>query len=123
MQQIDMYKVYRQVYGRAWRIKWADHINANKGKALAMAREAAKGKALAIAREVAKRIKRKELLLAAEPQPPKLQVQPSEAKPQGDGEAQDKTVQRQAVDSIVPRDEARRVPRFTVTRRSKYGGN
>ena len=107
MQQVDMYKVYRQVYGRAWRIKWVDHINANKGKALAMARE------------VAKRIKRKELLLAAEP--PKLQL--SEAKPQGDGEAQDEAVQRQAVGSIVPRDEARRVPRFTVMRRSKHGGN
>lgn len=38
MQQVDMYKVYRQVYGRAWHIKYADHINANKGKALAMAR-------------------------------------------------------------------------------------
>ena len=105
MQQVDMYKVYRQVYGRAWRIKWADHINANKGKALAMARE------------VAKRIKRKELLLAAEP--PKLQVQPSENKPQGDGEMQDKAAQRQAVGSIVPRDEARRVPRFAVMRRAR----
>lgn len=102
MQQVDMYKVYRQVYGRAWRIKWADHINADKGKALAMARE------------VAKRIKRKELLLAAEP--PKLQVQPSEALPQDDGEAQDKTAQRQAVGSVVPRDEARRVPRFMLRR-------
>lgn len=90
MQQVDMYKVYRQVYDRAWRIKWADHINANK---------------------------RKELLLAAEH--PKLQVQPSETKPQGDGEAQDKAAQRQAVGSIVPRDEARRVPRFTVTRRAR----
>ena len=99
MQQVDMYKVYRQVYGRAWRIKYADHINANKGKALAMARE------------VAKRIKRKE--------PPKLQVQPSEAKPQGDGEAKDKTAQRQVVDSVVPRNEARRVPRFVVTRRAR----
>lgn len=107
MQQVDMYKVYRQVYDRAWRIKWADHIDANKGKALAMARE------------VAKRIKRKELLLAAET--PKLQVQPSEAKPQDDGEAQDKTAQRQAVGSVVPRDEARRVPRFMVTRRSNNG--
>lgn len=113
MQQVDMYKVYRQVYGRAWRIKWADHINADKGKALtalAMVREAVKR---------IKRIKRKELLLAAEP--PKLQVQPSEAKPQDDGEAQDKTAQRQAVGSIVPCDEARRVPRFMVTRRSKHG--
>lgn len=109
MQQVDMYKVYRQVYDRAWRIKWADHIDANKGKALAMARE------------VAKRIKHKELLLAAEP--PKLQVQPPEAKPQDDGDAQDKTAQRQAVGSIVPCDEARRVPRFMVTRRSKHGGN
>lgn len=109
MQQVDMYKVYRQVYDRAWRIKWTDHINANKGKALAMARE------------VAKRIKRKELPLAAES--PKLQVQPPEAKPQGDGEAQDKTAQRQTISSIVPSDEARRVPRFTVTRRSKHGGN
>lgn len=107
MQQVDMYKVYRQVYDRAWRIKYADHINANKGKALAMARE------------VAKRIKRKELLLAAEP--PKLQVQPSEAKPQGDGEAQEKAAQRQVVGSIVPCDEVRRVPRFMVTRRSKHG--
>lgn len=105
MQQVDMYKVYRQVYGRAWRIKYADHINANKGKALSMARE------------VAKRIKRKELLLAAEP--PKLQVQPSEAKPQDDGEAKDKTAQRQVVDSVVPRNEARRVPRFVVTRRAR----
>lgn len=110
MQQVDMYKVYRQVYDRAWRIKWADHINADKGKALT---------ALAMARETAKRIKHKELLLAAEP--PKLQVQPPEAKPQGDGEAQDKTAQRQTVSSIVPSDEARRVPRFTVTRRSKHG--
>lgn len=107
MQQVDMYKVYRQVYDRAWRIKYADHISANKGKALAMARE------------VAKRIKRKELLLAAEP--PKLQVQPSEAKPQGDGEAQEKAAQRQVVGSVVPRDEVRRVPRFMVTRRSKHG--
>lgn len=107
MQQVDMYKVYRQVYDRAWRIKWADHIDANKGKALAMARE------------VAKRIKHKELLLAAEP--PKLQVQPPEAKPQDDDEAQDKTAQRQAVGSIVPRDEVRRVPRFMVTRRSNNG--
>lgn len=102
MQQVDMYKVYRQVYGRAWHIKYADHINANKGKALAMARE------------VAKRIKRKELLLAAEP--PKLQVQPFEAKLQDDCEAKDKTVQRQVVGSVVPRDEARRVPRFMLRR-------
>lgn len=93
MQQVDMYKVYRQVYGRAWPIKYADHINANKGKALAMARE------------VAKRIKRKELLLAAEP--PKLQ---------DDGKAKDKTVQRQVVGSVVPRDEASRVPRFMLRR-------
>ena len=103
MQQVDMYKVYRQVYDRAWRIKWADHIDANKIQSLAE-----------MAREVAKRIKRKELLLAAEP--PKLQVQPSEAKPQDDGEAQDKTAQRQAVGSVVPRDEARRVPRFMLRR-------
>ena len=105
MQQVDMYKVYRQVYGRAWRIKYADHINANKGKALAMARE------------VAKRIKRKELLLAAEP--PKLQVQPLEAKLQDDSKAKDKTAQRQVVGSVVPRDEARRVPRFMVKRRAR----
>lgn len=105
MQRVDMYKVYRQVYDRAWRIKYADHINANKGKALAMAREAAK------------RIKRKELLLAAEP--PKLQVQPPEAKPQDADEVKDKTAQRQVVGSVVPRDEVRRVPRFTVMRRAR----
>lgn len=40
---------------------------------------------------------------------------------QDDGEAQDKTGQRQAVGSVVPRDEARRVPRFMVTRRSNNG--
>ena len=105
MQQIDMYKVYRQAYDRMWRIKWTDHINANKGKALAMAREAAK------------LIGRKELLLVAEP--PKLQVQPPEAKPQDNGEAKDKTAQRQVVGSVVPHDKARRVPRFTVTRRAR----
>lgn len=35
---------------------------------------------------------------------------------QDDGEAQDKTAQRQTVSSIVPRDEARRVPRFMLRR-------
>lgn len=106
-EKIDWHKVYVLSWAKKnQHIRWEDHV---------------KAEALAMARETAKRIKRKELLLAAEP--PKLQVQPSEAKPQDDGEAQDKTAQRQAVGSVVPRDEARRVPRFMVTRRSKHGGN
>lgn len=104
-EKIDWYKVYVLSWAKKnQHIRWEDHV---------------KAEALAMARETAKRIKRKELLLAAEP--PKLQVQPPEAKPQDDGEAQDKTAQCQAVGSVVPRDEAHRVPRFMVTRRSKHG--
>lgn len=104
-EKIDWHKVYVLSWAKKnQHIRWEDHV---------------KAEALAMARETAKRIKHKELLLAAEP--PKLQVQLPEAKPQGDGEAQDKTAQRQTVSSIVPSDEARRVPRFTVTRRSKHG--
>lgn len=103
-EKIDWYKVYVLSWAKNQHIRWEDHV---------------KAEALAMVRETAKRIKHKELLLAAEP--PKLQVQPPEAKPQGDGEAQYKTAQRQAVGSIVPRDEVRRVPRFMVIRRSKNG--
>lgn len=71
-EKIDWYKVYVLSWAKKnQHIRWEDHV---------------KAEALAMARETAKRIKRKELLLAAEP--PKLQVQPSEAKPQDDGEAQ-----------------------------------
>lgn len=100
-EKIDWYKVYVLSWAKKnQHIRWQDHV---------------KAEALAMARETAKRIKHKELLLAAEP--PKLQVQLSEAKPQDDGEAQDKTAQRQAVvGSVVPRDEARRVPRFMLRR-------
>lgn len=102
-EKIDWYKVCVLSWAKKnQHIRWQDHV---------------KAEALAMARETAKRIKHKELLLAAEP--PKLQVQPPEAKPQDDGEAQDKTGQSSCW--VVPRDEARRVPRFMVTRRSKNG--
>lgn len=99
-EKIDWYKVYVLSWAKKnQHICWEDHV---------------KAEALAMARETAKLIDAKRNRLHAEP--PKLQVQPPEAKPQDDGEAQDKTAQRQAVGSVVPRDEARRVPRFMLRR-------